>query len=172
MPSTGNQQHIFSVARFHCGCVYQALDDAVFCPEHRSSDPVGFITSQETIHIPGPGTPKIRELARHEHPTAWPKVLRSSENNSPHVRTSVRDGRDEEWADDDAREVGLCAACFIDDGEYNGTGMAMCECGDDGCSYRRCGRLDGLHALWRLHARGLSLEIAGVPEGDIFSHGG
>lgn len=171
MPSDRNQQYIFSTTRFHCGCIYQTIDEAVFCPEHRRADPVGFITSQETILTPDSRPPSIQGLVMNSFVKALPQTLRNDERNSIHVRATVLDGRREEWADEDVQEVGLCAACFIDQDEHKETGVAMCECGDEDCSYRWCGSTDGLHALWRLHAQGRSRESMGIPEEDIFSYG-
>lgn len=170
MQSTRNRQYVFNITRFHCGCVYQALDDAVFCPRHRHGDPVGFITSQETIHIPGPGRPAIRELAMLESIPTWPAVLRNDERNSLHRMVATLDGMGNEWDIPGAEEAGLCAACFIDGEEHVETRVAMCECGEERCSYRWCGRTGGLHAMWKIHAEGRSQETIGVPEGDIFSH--
>ena len=43
--------------------------------------------------------------------------------------------------------------------------------GDEDCSYRWCGKTEGLHAYWRLHARGASEQATGLTEDDIFNHG-
>ena len=47
----------------------------------------------------------------------------------------------------------------------------MCECGQEKCSYRWCGMTDGLHALWRIHAQGLTQQTTGIRDDDIFSYG-
>ena len=168
MLNTRDRQYIFRTTRFHCGCVYQTIDNAVFCPEHRRD---GFITSQETIRTPDSSPPRIQGLAMNTFAPSRPKVLRNDDRNSLHVMTSVLDGRKENWTDDEVQEVGLCTACFIDLKDNIETEIAMCECGSEDCSYRWCGRLDGLHALWRLHAQGLSPDSIGTPEEDIFSYG-
>ena len=165
------KQYSFRIARFHCGCVYRTMsDNLVFCPEHRHSSPVGFITGQETLRGPGPEVPQITGLVMNPHVQGTPKTMMNTSGNSLHTRTTVVDGTGEEWSDSEG-EVGICNACFIDSGELNPTKIAMCECGEEECSYRWCGIIFGLHALWRIHAQGLSQQTTGIPEDDIFSYG-
>ena len=98
-------------------------------------------------------------------------VFRNSEHNSLHTRTQTLDGNSAEWDDAETELAGLCAGCFIENGEHRETGIAMCECGDERCSYRWCGDTSGLHAYWRLHANGESQGATGIAEEDIFSYG-
>ena len=163
-----NGSHITTITRFFCGCSYRTpTDQAVFCPEHR-----GFITGRETIRHPSPDPPYLQGLALNKR-IGGAITLRNDERNSIHVLSTVRDGRGEEWSMGESDETGICAACFIEsDGTVRDeTGIAMCECGDADCSYRWCGRLSGLHALWRLHAQGRCHEVTGFMEEDIFSYG-
>ena len=166
------RQYIFRITRFYCGCVYRTVsDDAVFCPEHRHSWHRGFITGQETIQIPGPEVPQIRGMVMNTYAKGLPKTMMNTSRNSLHTRMSVMDGNGGEWSDSEEEEVGICSACFIDSGDLNPTQIAMCECGEEKCSYRWCGMTDGLHALWRIHAQGLSQQTTGIREDDIFSYG-
>ena len=165
------KQYSFKIARFQCGCAYRTMsDDLVFCPEHRHSSPVGFITGQETFRSPGPEVPQITGLVMNPYVEGLPKTMMNTSGNSLHTRTSVLDGNGEEWSDSE-KEVGICNACFIDSGELNPTRIAMCECGEEKCSYRWCGIIFGLHALWKIHAQGLSQQTTGIQENDIFSYG-
>ncbi len=157
-------QHIFTTTRFECGCIYRTISDtAVFCPEHRRP-----ITEEETINIPSPDTPDIPGLVMNGRS---PAILWNTGNNSLHTTTALLDGDSNEWADPNDELVGICPACFIDKEEYLETGIAMCECGDQKCSYRWCGSTQGLHAFWRLHAEGRSQETTGRHDTDIFSYG-
>ena len=164
-------QYIFRITRFYCGCIYRTMsDNAVFCPEHRHSSEVGFITGQETIQTPGPEVPHIPGLVMDPHAKGLPKTMMNTSRNSLHTRTSLLDGNGREWSDSE-EDVGICGACFLDSGELHTTQIAMCECGEEKCSYRWCGITDGLHALWRIHAQGLSQQTTGIREDDIFSYG-
>ena len=159
------------ITRFYCGCAYKTMSDVlVFCPEHRHSSPVGFITEQKTFQSPGLEVHQIPGLVINPHVEGIPKTMMNTSSNSLHTRTSVLDGNGEEWSDSE-KEVGICNACFIDSGELNPTRIAMCECGEEKCSYRWCGIIFGLHALWRIHAQGLSQQTTGIQENDIFSYG-
>ena len=163
--------YIFKNTRFYCGCAYKTMsDDLVFCPEHRHSSTVGFIVGQETTLSPGPEVPQIPGLVMNPYVEGLPKTMMNTSGNSLHTRTSVLDGNGEEWSDSE-EEVGICNACFIDSGKLNPTKIAMCECGEEKCSYRWCGIIHGLHALWRIHAQGLSQQTTGIQESDIFSYG-
>ena len=171
--TTTDPKYIFRITRFQCGCVYRAgHDEAVFCPEHRQSSPVGFVTGHEAIPMQTPGVPGIPGLVMNPHALSLPMELRNDERNSLHVESRTLDGRQNEWGMNRADEVGLCAACLIDEECAQETRVARCECGDEGCSYRWCGDTRGLHALWRLHAQGVSQESIGIPEEDIFEYGG
>ena len=165
------KQYSFKNTRFNCGCAYRTMsEDLVFCPEHRHSSPVGFITGKETTQSPGPEVPQIPGLVMDPYIQGRPKTMMNTSGNSLHTRTYVLDGKGEEWSDSE-KEVGICNACFIDSGELNPTRIAMCECGEEKCSYRWCGIIFGLHALWRIHAQGLSQQTTGIQENDIFSYG-
>ena len=165
------KQYSFKNTRFNCGCAYRTMsEDLVFCPEHRHSSPVGFITGKETTQSPGPEVPQIPGLVMDPYIKGRPKTMMNTSANSLHTRTYVLDGQGEEWSDYED-EIGSCNACFIDSGKLNPTQIAMCECGKEECSYRWCGIINGLHALWRIHAQGLSQQTTGIPEDDIFSYG-
>ena len=161
------RRYVFTFTRFGCGCAYRTTSDtAAFCPRHRE-----IITGMETIETPGPETPDVPGLVMDPYLKGTAHTLRNTRHNSLHVMTSVLDGRGGEWAEPSEEIVGICAACFIDQEECSETQVAMCECGDEDCSYRWCGSTEGLHAFWRLHALGNSEETTGIPECDIFSHG-
>ena len=163
--------YIFKNTRFYCGCAYKTMsDNLVFCPEHRHSSTVGFIVGQETTRSPGPEVPQIPGLVMNPYVEGLPKTMMNTSDNSLHTRTYVLDGKGEEWGDSED-EIGICNACFIDSGKLNPTQTAMCECGEEECSYRWCGIIHGLHALWRIHAQGLSQQTTGIQESDIFSYG-
>ena len=166
------KQYIFNITRFICGCVYRtAGDTAVFCPTHRTEPHQGVIQEQETVHTPTADPPDIPGLVMNSHYKTTPHVLRNDSRNSIHTTTSVQDGDGHEWSEPQEDEVGICAACYIDREDCYETRIAMCECGDERCSYRWCGALTGLHAYWRLHTQGKSEETTGIPEVDIFSYG-
>ncbi len=165
-------KYVFTITRFQCGCVYQTIGDtAVFCPQHRREWHRGIITGRETIRTPGPATPDVPGLVMEQYLKGVAHTLRNTRDNSLHTMTSVLDGRGDEWAEPSEEMVGLCAACFIDQEQCSETGVAMCECGNEDCSYRWCGSAEGLHAFWRLHVLGKSEEVTGIPETDIFSYG-
>ena len=165
------KQYSFKITRFHCGCAYRTMsDDLVFCPEHRHSSPVGFTTGHEITQSPGPEVPETPGLVMNPYVEGLPKTMMNTSRNSLHTRTSVVDGNGEEWSGSE-EEFGICNACFIDSGELNPTRIAMCECGEEKCSYRWCGIIHGLHALWRIHAQGLSQQTTGIRDDDIFSYG-
>ena len=98
-------------------------------------------------------------------------MLRNSVQNSVHSLASLQDAMGNEWANSEEDQAGRCAACFIDNEEMVETRITACECGNERCSYRWCGRLDGLRALWMTHAQGRSQETVGIDEHDIFAYG-
>ena len=164
-------RYVFSISRFHCGCIYRRSTDRIyFCPVHR-----GILTGEETIRLPDGMTggrgdqPKILRLAMSEFNPHWPDVVYNTERNSL-SQTNQITARGEEWHTW-TDETGLCAACFIDGEDVVPTGAAMCECGNRDCVYRWCGRNDGLHAYWMLHAAGITKETTGVDDRDIFAYG-
>lgn len=166
------KQYVFTITRFICGCVYRtAGDTAVFCPTHRTEPHRGVIQEQEMLYTPTPDPPEIPGLVMNSYYKKIPHVLRNSSRNSIHTTASVLDGDGNEWHEPQEEQVGLCAACYIDQDDCFETGIAMCECGNEKCSYRWCGTTTGLHAFWRLHTEGKSKETTGTPEIDIFSHG-
>ena len=163
---------ILSITRFFCGCVYHTPGDtAVFCPKHRHTDHRGFITGTDTIEVTTRQDPFSKTPATSVYFHKRPDVLHNTPYNSLHTTTSILDGRNEEWAIPDADLLGICPACFIDAEDLLETVIAACECGDENCSYRWCGSLQGYHAMWRLHANGKSKETIGVNETDLFSFG-
>ena len=162
----------FTIARFFCGCVYPNPKDlALFCPEHRGQPHRGYITGHEDIRV-HQDTP-IPEQALHPHRSTSNShhILQNSPHNSIHTVTSVLDNDHNEWATPEAEMTGLCAPCFIDSNYRIQTRTAMCECGNQECPYRWCGKTQGLHALWRFHANGQSMNAIGIPEAHIFSQG-
>ena len=164
-------QYIFTITRFQCGCVYRTVSDtAVFCPQHHSEPHHSYITQKETIYTPTTDVPDVPGLVMNPR-TNQPEVLRNNGYNSIHTIVSVMDGARNEWNTPDDDQTGLCAACYIEQEDYFETGIAMCECGDDHCSYRWCGQLTGVHGFWRLHAQGRSEEVTGIAEEDIFTYG-
>ena len=168
-----NIQYVFSFARFACGCAYHTLTDTpVFCPQHHDEPHRGAITELESIYTPAPEIPDIPGLVKSQYWEHPPILLRNSSSNSLHTTTAVLDANGNEWKEKEEGQVGLCAACFVEKGnDYCETGIAMCECGQELCSYRWCGSLTGLHAYWRPHVRGTSKDISGIPDEDIFSYG-
>ncbi len=165
--SQPNPHYVYRITRFHCGCAYRTVSDtAVFCPEHRA-----FITGEETIRLPDSRPPRIPRLATHPEAPQIAIVLENTSRNSLHSQTTVMDGGQNEWDDPQDEELGLCAACFIETQETVPTRIAMCECGNQKCSYRWCGQTDGLHAFWGLHAQGLSEQVTGIREQDLFHYG-
>ena len=165
-------KYVFTITRFQCGCVYQTIGDtAVFCPQHRGEWHRGIITGRETIRTPGPEIPEVPGLVMDRYMRGVAHTLRNTRDNSLHTMTSVLDGRGDEWAEPSEEMVGLCAARFIDQEQCSETGVAMCECGNEDCSYRWCGSAEGLHAFWRLHVLGKSEETTGISDQDIFSYG-
>ena len=161
------KRYVFTYTRFQCGCAYRTIADTPsFCPQHRAP-----ITNNETMYSTYPGTPHIPGLIMHDHFTNLPVVLRNTSDNSLHTSITTRDGDGNEWEETREDEVGLCAACLIDNDTHIPTRISMCECGNERCSYRWCGATTGLHAYWRLHARGQSEATTDIPEMDIFSHG-
>ena len=162
----------FTIARFFCGCAYlNPMDTAIFCPEHRHTPHRGYITGRETIKVPEHTPYSMLHVTPHRTIRAFPAILQSDAHNSLHTVTGVSDGHHNDWSIPQADLLGLCAACLIDSEDYNETRIAMCECGNEQCSYRWCGSLQGLHAFWKLHAQGGSEETTGLKEEDIFSHG-
>ena len=162
-----DRQYVFTVTRFRCLCVYRTVGDtAVFCPQHRAP-----IVENETFHTHTPETPDIPGLVMHLPANNTPVTLRNHTRNSIHTMVSTLDGEGNKWDDAQEEYVGICAACLIEGDESQETRIAMCECGDDKCSYRWCGDTTGLHAYWRIHALKQSQETTGIPEGDIFSYG-
>ena len=162
----------FTIARFFCGCAYlNPMDTAIFCPEHRHAPHRGYITGRETIRVPKDTSYSMLHVTPHRTIKAFPAILQSDAHNSLHTVTRVLDGHHNDWSLPQADLLGLCAACLIDSEDYNETRIAMCECGNEQCSYRWCGSLQGLHAFWKLHAQGRSEETTGLKEEDIFSHG-
>ena len=162
-----DRQYVFTVTRFRCLCVYRTIGDtAVFCPQHRAP-----IMENETFHTSTPETPDIPGLVMYPPANNTPVTLRNHTRNSIHTMVSILDGEGNEWEAPQEEYVGICAACLIEDEENHETRIAMCECGDEKCSYRWCGDTTGLHAYWRIHALKQSEETTGIPEGDIFSYG-
>ena len=160
------------ITHFFCGCIYfTPTDTAVFCPQHLHSDTPSFATGREAVRIPQ-GSDRSA-ITDHGQPSLGPlfKTLYNSTSNSVHIMSYVSDGGHNKWNVPDADQFGLCCACFIDQDILIETRVAMCECGEESCSYRWCGNTDGLHALWRLHANGISGQETGIPERDIFSYG-
>ena len=164
-------RYIFRISRFHCGCIYSRSTDRIyFCPTHR-----GFLTGEETIRLPDgmtgrPGNqPKILHMAMSEFTPNWPQILHNTDSNSL-VQTNKISAKGEEWHTW-TEETGLCAACYIDDEDVVPTSAAMCECGSKDCVYRWCGRTQGLHAYWLLHAAGITEQSTGVNDSDIFAYG-
>ena len=156
-----------TISRYFCGCLYRSLSDiSAFCPLHQPESPsTAFITGTETLRLP-------HQLQRNTiHRFQGLQVLENSDRNSLHVITCVQDAYHEEWSTPEADLAGLCCACFIDENQHVETGIAACECADPGCTYRWCGRTDGLHALWRIHARGQSQELTGFPDRELFAYG-
>ena len=169
--SRGPTRYIFTISRFHCGCIYKRATDRIyFCPTHR-----GMLTGEETIRLPDgmtgrPGNqPKILHMVMSEFTPNWPQVLHNTDSNSL-VQTNKISAKGEEWHNW-TEETGLCAACYIDDEDVVRTAAAMCECGDRDCLYRWCGRTQGLHAYWLLHAAGLTEHSTGFKDRDIFAYG-
>ena len=161
------RKYLFTFTRFACGCAYRTVGDtAVFCPQHRE-----IITGTERIETPGSETPDVPGLVMERYLKGEAHTLMNTRRNSLHTLTSVLDGMGNEWAEPSEELVGLCAGCFIDQEQHSETGAAMCECGDEDCSYRWCGSTEGLHAFWRLHVLGKSEETTGISDVDIFSHG-
>lgn len=164
-------RYIFSISRFHCGCIYRRSTDRIyFCPVHR-----GILTGEETIRLPDGMTgghgdqPKMLHLAMSSFNPNWPDMVHNTDSNSLIQRSKIS-AKGEEWHKW-TEENGLCAACYIDDEEIVPTFAAMCECGDRDCVYRWCGRTQGLHAYWLLHAAGLTEQTTGVDDRDIFAYG-
>ena len=168
-----NPRYRFEIARFQCGCIHQisSADTPVFCPEHRREWHRGAITGTEVMMLPGPEFPAMDNLVMNPYVRNRPLILRNSERNSLHTETRTMDGKDNEWEETQTELTGLCAACFIDEALHLETRIARCECGDPDCSYRWCGRTEGLHAFWNLHVRGESERATGIPDTDIFAHG-
>ena len=163
MPRT----YIFRTARFNCGCIYRIrFDTPIMCPAHRT-----FIVEEKEFRSDTPDMPEITGLVTNKQYNNLPIILCNSSNNSLHVNSIVKDGQGEEWSCNEEEELGLCAACFIENNEYTDTRITACECGNEYCSYRWCGSLHGLHAFWKLHSQNQSYEITGIPERDIFSYG-
>ena len=161
------RKYVFTFTHFACGCAYRTTGDtAVFCPQHRE-----IITGTERIETQEPEIPEVPGMVMNKYVNGMPQILSNSRNNTLHTMTSVLDGRSNEWAEPTEDIVGICPACFIDQETCLETGVAMCECGNEDCSYRWCGSTEGLHAFWRLHALSKSEEETGIPERDIFSHG-
>ena len=161
------RRYLFTFTRFACGCAYRTVGDtAVFCPQHRAIS-----TGTERTLTPGRETPDVPGLVMSPYMKGVAHTLRNTPHNSLHTMTSVLDAQDNEWAEPSEDLAGMCAACFIDQEERSETGVAMCECGNENCSYRWCGSPEGLHAFWRLHVLGKSEETTGIPDRDIFSHG-
>ena len=130
--TTSNGRYIFQTASFQCGCVYRTVADTlVFCPVHRQDWHRGAITGTETLELPGPETPEIEGLVMSPYGKDRPEVYRNTDNNSIHTRVQTFDGRQEEWDEHQAEELGLCPACLIDNVDRHETGIAMCECGSD-----------------------------------------
>lgn len=168
-----NTQYLFTFTRFACGCAYRtSTDTPVFCPEHHDEPHRGAIMEQGTIYTPTPDIPDVPGLVISQHWEHLPILLRNSSSNSLHTTTYVLDAKGNEWKEKEEGQVGLCAACFVEKGnDYFETGIAMCECGQEQCSYRWCGSLTGLHAYWRPHVQGKSKDISGIPDEDIFNYG-
>ena len=168
-----DRQYIFHFTTFMCGCVYHtAIDKMIFCPEHRRQRYSGTIWSQQTILQPTPDLPDIPGIVMDSHRANRPAITYNTSSNSLHTSISVRDGSGNFWRDSEADHVGICPACFTEDSDhYVETGIAMCECGEERCSYRWCGQTSGLHAYWRLHVLGVAEQTTDVPDEDIFSYG-
>ena len=148
--TTTRTQYSFSYSRFSCGCAYRTTSDlTVACPTHR-----GMIVANDLVISDTPDIPDIPGLVLSRHPAKFPVVLGNSSSNSLHTLITVHDGRRNEWQDLQEDQIGLCCACFIDNGDLIETRIAACECGNLDCSYRWCGRLSGLHALWSVHVQG------------------
>ena len=163
---------LLTFTRFFCGCIYRTLDDqAVFYPQHRQEPHRAYATGTERVPIPSQDNFPIRGLVMSRYFKSHPAVLQNSSSNSLHTIVSTKDGRNEEWDTPEPELLGLCTACFIDHEQRDETRIAMCECGDEDCSYRWCGSLDGLHAFWRLHTQAASEQATGLAELDIFSYG-
>ena len=164
-------QYMLTITRFSCGCLYRTtVDRAVFCPAHRSRQPVGFITGVETIRSPVRVDHSLARLAMNPRIPTVPIELRSTDRNSLHQQVRTMDPGGTEW-NQTTDETGLCAPCMVDHEDSRETRIAACECGNPDCPYRWCGSLQGLHALWRPHVQGTTEQDTGIPDRDIFSHG-
>ena len=130
---------LLTFTRFFCGCIYRTLDDqAVFCPQHRQEPHRAYATGTERVPIPSQDNFPIRGLVMSRYFKSHPAVLQNSSSNSLHTIVSTKDGRNEEWDTPEPELLGLCTACFIDHEQRDETRIAMCECGDEDCSYRWC----------------------------------
>lgn len=164
--------YLFTFARFGCQCVYRtSTDAAIFCPTHRADPEQAILVENLEFRSSHPTTPDVPNLVRNRYLPTHPAFLQNNSRNSIHTELSILGGRQEEWATSEQGELGLCAACLIDNEDIHETLIAACECPDEQCCYRWCGLLTGLHAYWRLHAQGRSEEKTGIPEPDIFRHG-
>lgn len=168
-----NPQYILTIAHFRCGCAYRTTSDTpVFCPEHRTADQPSAITEIETLRAPTAEIPDIPGLVTRNYPLQdQPVVLRNNGANSLHTTVAVTDAQGHEWNTPDDDQVGLCAACYIDDDDLIETRISACECPDTRCTYRWCGALKGLHAYWRPHVQGNSFQLTAICEDEIFSFG-
>ena len=165
--ATPTKRYIFRTAQFQCGCVYQILGEtAAACPQHQSP-----ISREANYESHTPENPGIPGLVMSQYFKSQPHILHNHNSNSLHNLTSVRDGQGNSWIDEQEDQTGLCAACLIDEDSYTETGYAICECGNENCSYRWCGATQGLHALWAVHVQGKAMELLGWPDEDIFSYG-
>ena len=157
----------FKATRFQCGCVYATQDQsAVICPTHRRP-----ILEEINATMQSAQVPEIEGLVMTRYDPSRPEMLKNNQSNSLHSTIAVKDSNGDSWVDEDTDQVGLCPACLIDDNVYTQVTFANCECGDIKCSYRWCGRINGLHALWSIHAQGRSEEVIDRQESDIFSYG-
>lgn len=166
------RKYVMRIARFVCGCIYRlSADTLLYCPNHRHMWHRGIITAEETISLPHPmdGTqgnaPEIQNLVRHRTLTNYPVVYENDETNSYYM-TRATASPDSGFRTEQSREAGLCSACLIENDETTPTSYALCECGDRDCRHRWCGSLQGLHAVWPLHAKGGLQQITGKDDDD------
>ena len=105
------KQYSFKNTRFNCGCAYRTMsEDLVFCPEHRHSSPVGFITGKETTQSPGPEVPQIPGLVMDPYIQGRPKTMMNTSANSLHTRTYVLDGKEKSGATPRTKSVSATPA--------------------------------------------------------------
>ena len=140
---------IMTIARFHCGCLYETEYSGrpPICPEHRR-----ILTGIEHIRHTAESKPVIRgpnhqwgQKSRAQLPNPF-----NSKHNSLTLVTSVRG---EGYEDELEAEPGMCDACYIENQMMTRTYTTMCGCPKIDCHYRWCGDTRGLHALFRMHVQ-------------------